>query len=115
MSLSFAIAFLAALGAAQPVAAASTAAVTYQCHSPSKSRDIFMRFNADGSREIGADAKDLKPTGEVIFFDKPGVAMWSRKRGNITETNTFDKSTGKWIWDPGTQFEGLSQYACKPI
>jgi hypothetical protein len=110
-----AVAFLAMHAIAQPAAPAAKAAVTYQCHSPLKSRDIFMRFETDGSWEIGASAKELKPTGNVIFFDKSGVATWTTKRGTTNETNTFDKNTGKWVWDPGTQAEGPTQYACKPI
>ncbi len=107
------IACLAILATSQPVAASPQAPITYQCHSPSKKRDIFMRFDEHGSWEIGADAKDLKPTGMIIFFDKSGVATWRQTRGSAIETNTFDKNTGKWVWDPG--FEGPSQYTCKPI
>lgn len=109
------IACLAILATSQPVAASPQAPTTYQCHSPSKSRDIFMRFNADGSWEIGADAKNLKATGDVIFFSKSGTATWTEKRGPYTEINTFDKNTGAWVWDPGTQVEGPSRYTCKPV
>lgn len=109
------IACLAILTTSQPVAASPQVPITYQCHSPSKSRDIFMRFNADGSWEIGGDAKNMKATGDVILFNKSGVATWTEKRGPYTQTNTFDKNTGVWVWDPGTPVEGPSRYTCKPV
>jgi hypothetical protein len=112
-ALFFAVAFLAMHATAQPAAPASKAVVTYQCHSQIKTRDIFMRFAANGSWDIGASAKDLKPTGVFIFFDKSGVATWTSKMGNVTDTNTFDKNTGKWMWS--TPSEGPTPYDCKPI
>ena len=114
-ALSVVIACLAILVTWQPVAASPQAPITYQCHSPSKSHDIFMRFDADGSWKIGDDAKNLEATGEVIFFSKSGVATWTEKRGPYTQISTFDKNTGTWVWDPGTQVEGPSRYICKPL
>jgi hypothetical protein len=114
-ALFFAVAFFAMHATAQPAAPASKAVVTYQCHSTQKSRDIFMRFDADGSWEAGVSAKDLKPTGHIIIFDKSGVATWTTKSGSANETNTFDKNTGQWVWDSGMQLEAPTRYACKPI
>ncbi|MGE5624624.1 MAG: hypothetical protein ACM3ZT_03655 [Bacillota bacterium] len=103
---------------AKPAAPAPTAAVTYQCSSPQKSRDLFMRFGPDGALYLGDNATDMKPTGDMILFDKSGVANWTDKLPNGSETNRFDKNTGEWIWEMDTRSgESFDQarYSCKPV
>jgi len=99
------------------VAAAFSAGVTYDCHSAQKTRDIFVRFDADGTVNMGADATSLKSIGEVVTFDKSGIASWSKKTGSWVETNTFDKSKGTWDWsnDPGAGMVDSAHYDCKAI
>ncbi|HEY1992296.1 MAG TPA: hypothetical protein VGH71_07520 [Gammaproteobacteria bacterium] len=103
---------------AAPKAAAAPAVVTYDCHSAQKSRDIFVRFDADGTVNMGEDKAGLKPIGEVVTFDKSGVASWSEKLPNGSETNRFNRSTGEWDWQMlqanGEVFDQAS-YACKAI
>lgn len=109
---------VAAAPAAATVAAAPAAAVTYQCHSEQKGRDIFLRFDADGALYLGADAADMKPAGVVVLFGKSNVATWTKKQGSWTETDTFDKSKGEWDWtnDPGPGgMADQAKYFCKSI
>jgi hypothetical protein len=101
--------------AAAPVA---PVVVTYQCHSDQKGRDIFLRFGADGALYLGADAADMKPTGDVVLFGTSGVATWTKKQGSWTETNSFDKNKAEWDWtnDPGPA--GMAEhahYSCKTV
>lgn len=98
-------------------AATPAAVVTYQCHSPQKSRDIFVRFDAHGALYLGADAADMQPTGDVVLFDKGGVASWSKKNGSWTETSSFNKNTGEWDWknDSGQGVVDSAHYACKAL
>lgn len=99
-----------------PAAPAAPVAATYQCHAPNKSRDIFMRFGADGMLSLGADANSLQPTGMIVLFDKSGMATWSTKRGSWTETNTFDRNAGTWEWANSSQdFTDSARYDCKPV
>lgn len=105
-------------GAAPAVPAAPAAVVTYQCHSAQKSRDIFVRFDAKGALYLGADAADMKPTGDVVTFDKSGVASWSKKDGSWTETSRFNKNTAEWDWaaDPGQGAPvDSAHYSCKAL
>lgn len=106
----------AAAVAAPPAAAPQ--ALTYQCHSAQKTRDIFLRFGTDGALYLGADAADMKPTGDIVLFDKSGVANWSTKRGSWTESNSFDKNKAEWTWtdDPGAGgIVDQAVYQCKPV
>lgn len=99
-------------------AAPAAAVVTYQCHSEQKGRDIFLRFDADGALYLGADAADMKPTGNLVLFGKSNVATWTKKQGSWTETDTFDKAKGEWDWtnDPGaTGVADHAHYSCKPL
>ena len=99
-------------------APAAPAAVTYQCHSEQKGRDIFLRFDANGALYLGADAADMKPTGDVVLFGKGSVASWSKKQGSWTETDTFDKAKGEWDWtnDPGPGgMADQAHYSCHTV
>ena len=104
-----------------PAAPAAATVVTYQCHSTQKSRDLFMRFDADGPWEIGVDANSLKPSGDMILFPQSGVATWTDPlpNGKGFTTNTFDKNKGEYTWsmDPDGSHNFIDQalYHCKPV
>jgi len=103
--------------AATPTAAPAQV-LTYDCHSPQKSRDIFLRFDAKGALYLGEDAADMQPTGDVVLFDKSGIASWSTTLPNGSETNSFDRNTGGWDWaqrsSDGQVFD-QAHYDCKAV
>lgn len=92
--------------------------LTYQCHSPQKTRDFFARFDEHSALYLGDTATDMKPTGDVVLFDKSGMASWSKKNGSWTETSSFNKNTGEWEWsnDPGAGAPvDSAHYSCKQV
>ena len=103
---------------AAPAAPAASAALTYRCSSPQKSRAIFLRFGDDGALSLGADAASLKPTGEVVLFDKSGHASWTTTLPNGSEANSFEQTTKEWVWqerDANGQVIDQATYSCKPL